>query len=574
MKKPDSNKRSASSVVRDFTDATIYDFLSSLNTARSLTVWLLYSSGEHDQLLQLECNPELYLGADSFRDDYAATSLLSKADFLESSYNREERALDKFLKSEEQCRVTNDRLWPYSTSDYMPLEELHPLLPRVRSKIRAILGRFDPEEFVDSSDWGPGVTTLLKGSYSVKPNKYQQETGMTLEVHNVIWPLLKLAYPSWWKELLSKGEPTIELGNVITTVPKNSKTDRVIAVEPGLNLWFQKGIGEMIRRRLLRRGCNLNDQSINQLASKRARDEGLATIDFSSASDTIAFEAVRLLLPPSWFEPLRLLRCKRGKLRNGHLLTWKKFSSMGNGYTFELESLIFFSVALVVVEHLGLDRRTVSVYGDDVILPQAAYPLYRELVHLLGFQINLEKSFSQGEFFESCGAHWFSGFDVKPVYLKRRVKRASDCYSIHNRMVEYASRCIGPNFGLDSRFRRACRNVRACVSRSDFLLVPRHLGDSGFFSNLDHALTLRTTRYKRMMGYEILKSSEVPQSVHFDGYGLILDRLRSMSKSSEVRLNGRRNIDGNLVPLKSSVTRKLSRTVIGTGQWYDWGPWL
>jgi len=580
---PSTYKRSVRRVKRDFTPAIIHDLLASLDSPRSLAVWLMYRHGEHDQLTELACNPCHYNGPDQFRDDYLATSLLSKADFLRTSFDREKKAIDKFLKSEEQCRATNDRLFPYLSSLFPePVSRLHPLISKVRSKIKVILGRFDAEEMVDRSDWGPGVSTLLKGTYSVKPNKYQQETGMTQEVFDVVWPLLSVAYPTWWERILQHRSPSIESGNVVTTVPKNSKTDRVIAVEPGFNLFFQKGLGGMIRSRLLRRGCNLNDQSINQRLSSLAYQHGLATVDFSSASDTIAYETVRLLLPKDWFDVLNLFRCKSGRLHGDQSLRWQKFSSMGNGYTFELESLIFYAIALTVTEmHSPESVGFVSVYGDDVILPADAYPDFLNLCDILGFTINQDKSFTSGYFYESCGSHWFRGVDVKPFYVKDRVNTASECYGVHNRIIEYAHACRH-GYGLDIRFKRVTRSIRKLVDDKDFHLVPRHLGDSGFFSNLDHALSLKTTSFRKMVGYKIRISTEVATSCHFDGDGLLLYYLRSITTHEGTNYVAKYPTGlkrpgkslGNLVPLKSSTIRRTQYTIVPYGQWYDFGGWL
>ena len=106
---PDTYKRSARRVKRDFTPAIIYELLSALDSPRSLAVWMLYSSGEHDQLSQLVIDPKLYSDPSRFRDDYLATSLLSKSNFLRTSFDRRQVALEKFFKSEEQCKDTGDR---------------------------------------------------------------------------------------------------------------------------------------------------------------------------------------------------------------------------------------------------------------------------------------------------------------------------------------------------------------------------------------------------------------------------------------------------------------------------------
>jgi len=195
----------------------------------------------------------------------------------------------------------------------------------------------------------------------------------------------------------------------------------VIAIEPGINLWFQKALGSMIRRRLARFGIDLNDQSRNQsLAYLSSIDGSLATVDFSSASDSISLEVVRELLPPRWFQILDIVRSKVGRKSDGTIVRWNKFSSMGNGFTFELESLIFFAAASAVQEYLHLDGE-ISVFGDDVILDVRGYPMFAEYSAFLGFRVNLQKSFSSGGFRESCGSHYFSGVDCKPVFLKERL---------------------------------------------------------------------------------------------------------------------------------------------------------
>lgn len=162
------------------TDEVIFNVLSSINSPRSLTVWLLYSSKtehEHDQLTELECLPVHYLEAFKFRDDYLATSLLSKATFLTTSFDKKEVALKKFFKFEELCRTTNDRLRNLASDPLLRSDRR--MLNATRVKIASILGDFDGEEFVEEADWGPGVTTLLKGSYVSAINKFHLENGIT-----------------------------------------------------------------------------------------------------------------------------------------------------------------------------------------------------------------------------------------------------------------------------------------------------------------------------------------------------------------------------------------------------------
>jgi hypothetical protein len=92
-------------------------------------------------------------------------------------------------------------------------------------------------------------------------------------------------------------------------VPKNWKTFRTIACEPDGALPFQLAFDTFAKRRLRARGINLSDQSRNQLLAKEGSINGsLATIDLSSASDTVAFNTVALLFPTEWFDVLNAFR--------------------------------------------------------------------------------------------------------------------------------------------------------------------------------------------------------------------------------------------------------------------------
>lgn len=134
--------------------------------------------------------------------------------------------------------------------------------------------------------------------------------------------------------------------NKLSFVPKTAKTHRVIAVEPLLNGFLQKGADEELRKRLLRAGIDLRDQSKNQRMAREGSaddsDEGFVTIDLSSASDSISKGLVRHLIPPDWFDFLNSLRAVEYEL-DGKLYRYHKFCSMGNGFCFPLETLIFAS---------------------------------------------------------------------------------------------------------------------------------------------------------------------------------------------------------------------------------------
>jgi hypothetical protein len=198
---------------------------------------------------------------------------------------------------------------------------------------------------------------------------------------------------------------------------------------------LQKALGTFLKKRLHKVGISLFDQSINQqLARQGSKDSSLATIDLSMASDTLAYNVVRTLLPADWFQLFDQLRTPKGML-DGQEITYAKFSSMGNGYTFELESLIFLAACQAILELKGvkpLAAQNHSVYGDDIIFPTEHTPSLINALTQIGFSVNNEKSFLSGPFRESCGGDFFMGHDVRPLYLKRRIRKVKDVNFILN----------------------------------------------------------------------------------------------------------------------------------------------
>jgi len=135
---------------------------------------------------------------------------------------------------------------------------------------------------------------------------------------------------------------------------------------------------------------------------------------------------------------------------------------MGNGFTFELESLIFYAACSAVSEN-------VSVFGDDIIVPTGRYEDVRNVLEHLGFSINQSKSYATSYFRESCGSDYFGGTDCTPVYLRRLPKSTGDVVKLHNAIVDFLKR--GPGFPDSSweTMLASWRDVHTC-----------HLGPSGY----------------------------------------------------------------------------------------------
>jgi len=551
-------------------------FLCGLDSPRSLAVWLLFKNNEHDQLVNLECNPLDYATPSDFRAAYCATKVLSKAEFLDLSVDKHQVSLQKFFDFEDVCRATNKRFRNLAIDPLYKGANVW-LLNATERKIHSILGHLNVMEIADKANWGPGVTNSLKKELATGVNKFQSEIGITRDLYSHIKQtpnekiVLDSVYPLWSGHLHESGFPNYEVGNVIVTVPKDAKSERVICVEPGLNLWFQQGIRHAMESRLRASGVDLRYQSRNQQLAKIAVKARLATVDFSSASDCISSRLVEELLPQDWFEWMNASRSHYGIMGDSRI-KWEKFSSMGNAFTFPLETLIFYSAAVAVVEYLGLKDqvKNVSVYGDDVILPQSAFELYSSFSDFLGFRVNRQKSFFSGNFRESCGHHYYDGVDVKPIFLKDLLSTPLSVYRFANQVRIISHRFMNL-MACDRKFLPCFALLTRLVPKSLRFKIPLgenpevRKGDGGFVSNFDEACP-SVARHKiktlTFEGFTVPHVTETAVKSSSWEVGMLLYRLRNSSTQE----------DSNNFPLRGRTRLRVSLLLVH--QWYDLGPWL
>jgi hypothetical protein len=245
----------------------------------------------------------------------------------------------------------------------------------------------------------------------------------------------------FWNNVVTTDSPC----NRITSVPKDSARNRPIAIEPPGNVFLQLGIDGVFRSALRHLGNPIDDQLRNRrLCVKASLDNSLSTIDLSDASDTIHRDVVEALLPPAWFDLLCSVRSPFGELPDGTAWRYAKMSSMGNATTFVLETLIFYAISRACCNVYGRGRKdTVSVFGDDIIIPRYLATHVVIYLELFGFKPNLDKSFIEGPVRESCGVDSYQGQDIRPVFLKRKPRTDLDLYSDRNRLNNWWTKHIG-----------------------------------------------------------------------------------------------------------------------------------
>lgn len=542
-------------------DTYIRNYLEALDCPRSLTAFLLYTHNEHKQLTDLSFDPISYNTLTNAQNSLAATKFLSKAVFLKTGNDLRETALLKFFEAEERCKETNRRIREISKHKHL---DMATCITYMQHKISSILGEFPTIELFDSANWGPGATASIKRVNATHAEKFQTETGISTSAYALVKDALASAYPNW-----DLSKVVLTDYNRIVTVPKNAKTDRVIAIEPGLNIWFQKAVGAIIRRKLRHIGIDLNDQMHNQKKSRlAAKFNKLATVDFSSASDTISYELVKELLPPRWWHVLSSLRSVVGKL-DGKTIPYDKFSSMGNGFTFELETLIFYSLAAFCCNKSGSEFE-INVYGDDVILPSSAFDTYSKYADLLGFTVNSSKSYSTTYYRESCGAHWWNGTDIKPIFLKENLDERSSVVKAANSLRMY-SHIRGFHSFCDIRF------METWCSLAEYLgpkqpRIPAGYGDIGLIVNFDEQSSATRPRHG-LEGFCVKLHLVQMVQRQVDHQGLHLFKLKSIeARTFDSYGVSSLSADGNFIPILNRQRYVKKRVTFQ--RWSDLGPWL
>ena len=547
----------------------------------SLAAYLLWKHKEYAQLVNMEISPLHYSSGEKFANDYLVTKYLSKfKDFRHKDLDPKKKAWDTFYDGEETCRTTNRK---FNDLDLDPSKwdpAMESTFRTARRKIRRVLGEPNFDRISRQFGWGPGSTTSVSGKDTSSYTKFKARldvTGSSLVMgHCCInstpsWVNCQLQtdeYPSVAVSLL-RSEMNIVRGNEIVLVPKNAKTERTIAKEPHVNAYLQKGFGQEIRS-LLRRFAGidlLTGQEHNQrLARQGSADGSISTIDLKNASGTISQGIVKYLLPDRWYTLLDSLRSKQGFIKEkNEWIYFQQFSSMGNGFTFELETLIFWALAKAASEEVGCDL--VSVYGDDVIVSTDAFCRVKEVFEFAGFTLNESKSFSSGPFRESCGKDYFKGQDVRPVFLKETPNETEKCFAMANALRRYAHR-RNFGYGCDRRFEEAWTSIVQTVPENlRNLKIPEGFGDVGLISNFDEATPSLARAPKGQETWEGFHFRYIRQIANTRS---MLDRGATYVAYLEAAGRAETPFLGKYA-LRKSTRPKLTRGFVQ--RWQDLGPW-
>lgn len=437
-------------------------------------------------------SPQLYGDARSYIAASCVLNSFKKYPWVGEGIDPERTAKLRLEQAELSCRLTNKRLIHYRQFDFgsqRPLTgalRVHEVFHLARRKINQWLGPVTPAVF-SLTRHGPGGCVGLKrpvttpyykfgvGDYTVSSGAYwhalrslvgndQWIKALSIDAGLCDWDHNVSCVPLESRVKLVDARCQVANYNEVTFVPKDAKTHRSIAIEPRLNVWLQLSVGAFLKEKLRAAGVDLRDQERNRelayVGSVQGEPEDPVTIDLEMASDTLSIELVRELLPPEWFELLDSLRSHDG-LYEGKVRRWAKFSSMGNGFTFELETLIFYALAQAVSDLSGTTSwfkdtfgprfkyAYVSVYGDDIIVPQRMSAQLISVLRFCGFRTNRAKTYLAGPFRESCGKDFYAGRQTRAMYFDRELVTSADLIGLHNQIKSMEAR-----LGLDFSFTR------------------------------------------------------------------------------------------------------------------------
>lgn len=466
-------------------------------------------------------------------------ALFKKNEHFSDDETCKSAAKESFLASEIRNRITNKRLdhfylhedrrdpviWKWighMQRDIMSLVgEVDDFVGKLPSLIRLTNGATEDRSRRRSHPFLK-VTGRLRGPRSIIPF-----LGNLLQSHGVDLASLKFDDVSW---------------NLIHFVPKNWATHRTIAKEPTHLMPFQLAIDAFYKERLRRWGVDLRSQSRNQeLARIGSIDGSFATIDLKEASNSLCYNAVALCWPSDWFRTLCSFRSASYSL-DGEVRPYSMFSSMGNGYTFTIETIIFTAACRAV------GSRQYAVYGDDIVIESEYAPSVVKLLAFLGFKTNVAKTFMSTScgFRESCGCDYWRGHLITPFYLRECPKYSDRAGLSHvlNGLVGCAS-VPGPLWSW----------LHALVLQHGIRLVPWNEDSrSGVWITPNRAWRTRRLKvdHRRTIRGEDNPDFGFPI---FEGYGVVQERRKTLGwRSLYLWFLNRGSTDQGSVPELSNRT--------------------
>lgn len=394
------------------------------------------------------CNiPEKARQADALRAVLQVT-LFSQKEFRLASQDRIVAAYESFVICDQTLESTLDALSPDDIMSYV-LEGR-----RVFSGLFNFLDRKIREFDLQGRVSGGAVADRIS------PNQRWNFPSWPEDLDEVFpYVMYGSPSPSQWAY---DGIPLVPRDSVppsrVTSVPKTQLTPRVIAMEPAVKQYAQQALLLAFREftdrdPVLKDVMSMEYQYPNQvMAHEGSVTRGLATIDLSEASDRVPYRLIDELVAP-WVnlrDYLRASRSDKADVPGFGVIPLSKYASMGSALCFPFEMVHFVCSILGgmkshPVEGMGrkLDVSDLRLYGDDIIVPSAAFADAVRSLELYCAKVNKAKSYHRSPFRESCGKEYLYGHNVSIAKYRFRfgtsVKHAESftaTVELHNQLYE------------------------------------------------------------------------------------------------------------------------------------------
>jgi len=255
--------------------------------------------GEQQRLLSFKIDYD----AQSIADVISARQVLAlfqkNTEFVLDEKELEKAAYAKFRAAEAQCLSTDTRFY----ADVPATDKPH-LISALFKAQRLMARMLGPCPTIDKLPlrFGPGSTVTVDKQHGTVQAKLADAPSCSQALaHSPRLPEFLRSLPHWL-DCHQEEEYVDDEGYLVARlnlkvqpselqfVPKKVDSLRSIIKQPTLNTMLQCGIGDYMVGRLKAFGVDLSDQTIQQKRARKGSIDGsLATLDLSSASDTISY---------------------------------------------------------------------------------------------------------------------------------------------------------------------------------------------------------------------------------------------------------------------------------------------
>ena len=503
-------------------------------------------------LLLWDLEPWLKAGEDSFTSDMGLQSAFAKA-LADSFYKKlcplgntkeaDEAALKKF-------RAINDSI-PSVPFEFSASNEVESTFwDYFQNNFNRTIGfdagdkNYDLEFIRDTMDTGPGAAQ--KADATTQTSKLFEGQMSWCNSADLI-PLYRsaLVETGLWADAerhrFERFGFTEVKGGKVFFAPKNAEISRTCCTEANLNLLIQMSLGAFLEYRLERHfGISLSTQPEynRELARIGSIDGSFGTIDLVSASDSISWQLMQRVMENGFTKSVfRRARSESAVLPDGSEVVLNMISTMGNGFTFPLQTVIFASAVRACYQLMGFACRSPSkefgVFGDDIIVRREVYEFLIRMLNKLGFEVNVSKSFNNGPFRESCGHDYFRGRNIRGVYV-RSLETPQSMYSCFNRLTRWSADSGIPLARTLGFLWSSCRKTLVPYSESD---------DAGFkvpftctTPRLDNNYWFRYRFHKKVLRQQLMPEADQALNPHGLGVGYLSGSIRRRDTLLKPRL--------------------------------------